>query len=168
MRWLGILLGAVSLLLAGNSLALRLREETAQLRKVQKLLVRVRREIDVRRLPTGVLLRELADDPDYAKFPFLRETSRRFTGVSPPAAIWTEELARWKGLKRFPESREILKELGGILGSADGESQAAALLLLEERLNRLLAAAEEKSAADGRLCRSLGALAGLLLAVLAI
>ena len=85
-----------------------------------------------------------------------------------PAAIWTEELARWKGLKRFPESREILKELGGILGSADGESQAAALLLLEERLNRLLAAAEEKSAADGRLCRSLGALAGLLLAVLAI
>ncbi len=168
MKLLGILLGGLALFLMGNSLAARLKEEAGLLRKGQLLILRVRRELTVRKLPTGQLLRELAEDADFACFPFLQKMADRFTGTESPAFIWQEEIDCWKGLPHYPAGREAFRELGGILGGSDGESQAAALLLLEERMQNALSQAEKKAAADGKLCRSLGALAGLMLAVLAI
>ena len=168
MKLLGILLGGLALFLAGNSLAVRLKEEAGLLRKGQLLILRVRRALTVRKLPTGQILRELAADADFACFPFVRKTADRFTGTESPALIWQEEVDRWKGLPHSPAGREALRELGGILGGSDGESQAAALLLLEERMQGSLSQAEKRAAADGKLCRSLGVLAGLMLAVLAI
>ncbi len=168
MKLLGILLGGLALFLAGNGFAVRMKEEAELLRKARQILLRIRQELSVRKLPTGSLLRELAADPDFICFPFLKKISVRFTGAESPAEIWREEITQWNGLRQNPAGKQILLELGKILGSSDGESQAAALSLLEQRLQGILEQAEKKAAADGKLCRSLGALAGLMLAVLAI
>lgn len=168
MKLLGILLGGLALFLAGNGMAVRMREEAELLRKARALFLRIRQELAVRKLPTGQLLRELAADTEFTCFPFLKKTAERFTGAESPARIWAEEIADWNGLRQNVAGKQILLELGRILGSSDGESQAAALALLEERLQGVLTQAEKKASADGKLCRSLGALAGLMLAVLAI
>ena len=72
----------------------------------------------------------------------------------------------WTGTGGSAPSR--LRECGGILGGSDWETQTAALSLLSERLDGLIASARERAEKEGRMYRSLGLLSGLLLAILAL
>ena len=66
------------------------------------------------------------------------------------------------------EDREALDALFDQLGESGRESQDALLTGAAEKLERLADAAEERARAAGRLYGTLGLLAGLLLAVIAI
>ena len=59
-------------------------------------------------------------------------------------------------------------EVGRILGSSNHESQLQTLSLLACRAGELVEQTAARTASEGKLCRSLGILAGLLFAVLAL
>ncbi len=168
MKAAGILLGGFALMLLGSSLSARLREQLQLLLAVKQLFLRIDRELAVRRLPTGQLLRVLAESADFQQFSFLREVSVRFDGRKPLEEVWADALERDRRVRVMPEMAALLRECGGILGSSDWETQTAALTLLTERLDGLIAAARERAEREGRMYRSLGLLSGILLAILAL
>ena len=58
--------------------------------------------------------------------------------------------------------------MGRTLGASDRDSQLAAFALLSERMDGILLAETSRAEREGKLCRSLGILGGLFLAVLAL
>ncbi len=168
MKVIGVLLGGFALLLLGGSFSARLREQLKMLITVKQLFLRIDRELAVRRLPTGQLLRVLAESPDFSELSFLREISVRFDGKEPLEEVWAAALDRDRRVSALPEMAALLRECGGTLGGSDWETQTAALSLLSERLDGLIASARERAEKEGRMYRSLGLLSGLLLAILAL
>lgn len=168
MKWIGILAGGLAVILLGNSMAASLKEDVRLLHCIRKLFLRIERELAVRRLPTGQLLRELSEGEDFRSLPFLCEVRRQFTGQESLAVVWHRALAGQRNLLRLPEASELLRECGGILGGSSWDSQIAAISLLRERLDLLIEAAQQRAEKEGRLWRSLGVLGALLLAVLVI
>ena len=167
MKWVGVLLLLGASILTGFQLASRLHDRVRLLRAVRGLIGRFSGELAYRRISTGQMLREAASDPEFTSLPFLKPAAETFDGKIAFSVIWENAVMRCRP-PIAPEEREILLEIGRILGSSDRDSQQAALSLLAQRAEALLAAGTEKAAAEGKLYRSLGVLAGLFFIVLAL
>ena len=137
------------------------------LRAIRGLIGRFSGELAYRRLSTGQMLRAAAADPEFIPLPFLKPAAEVFDGKTAFSAVWEDAVIRCRP-PVAPEEREILLEIGRILGSSDRDSQQASLSLLAQRTDTLLAEGVEKAAAEGKLYRSLGVLAGLFFIVLAL
>ncbi|MGI5893552.1 MAG: stage III sporulation protein AB [Candidatus Merdivicinus sp.] len=168
MKWLGILFASIACFLIGQNMATQLKEQCQYLQCLKLLLLRIDREIRVSRLPTAVLLQRLAKESDFQPLGFLRKTAQRFTGKQPVSILWEEALEEETCLTKLPDTKSLIRELGGIIGESDWESQTSALTLVNERLDRQLDDAEQRYLTQGRLYRSLGILAGILFAILAL
>lgn len=167
MKWAGILIGGIAMILAGILMGQRLRNRAELLSRIRLLLVRMERELSVRHLPTAQLFRELSADPDFQALSFLKEAARNFSGRESPADIWKQAVSVQKELAECPGASELLCAAGSVIGTADWESQAAQLQLLQEKAGEMIRIAEAKAQAEGKLYRGLGLLAAALLAVLA-
>ena len=167
MKWVGILIGGIAMILAGILMGQRLRKRAELLNRIRLLLVRMERELTVRHLPTAQLFRELAEDPDFFSLTFLKEASQCFDGRESPAEVWKQAVSGQKDLSECPGAVELLCAAGGIIGTSDWESQTASLVLLQEKTEEMIRIAEAKAQAEGKLYRGLGLLAAALLAVLA-
>ena len=167
MKFLGIclLLGAGTL--AGMQLSKRLWERVLTLREIRELLERFSGELRFKRTPTGQLLREAAADPGFQRLSFLKKAAERFDGREPVFFVWEQALKAGKIPSGSPEG-EILREMGRTLGASDRDSQLAAFALLSERMDGILLTETSRAEREGKLCRSLGILGGLFLAVLAL
>ena len=166
-KWLGVVAGAVACFLLGSSCAMRLKEQLDSFHTLEKLLLRFSKALSLRRMPTKQLLSEAAAAPEFACFLFLKEAAANFDGSQPLEQLWGEAVEKQK--PPLPtEGQEILLEIGRILGNGSWEDQAAALELLKSRLEPITVQAGERMQRESRLFRSLGGLAGLLLAVLAL
>lgn len=137
------------------------------LRAIRGLIGRFSGELAYRRISTGQMLREAAADPEFIPLSFLKPAAEVFDGKTAFSAVWEDAVIRCRP-PVAPEEREILLEIGRILGSSDRDSQQASLSLLAQRTDTLLAEGVEKAAAEGKLYRSLGVLAGLFFIVLAL
>ena len=167
MKWVGILLLLGASILTGFQLASRLHDRVRLLRAIRGLIGRFSGELAYRRISTGQMLREAAADPEFIPLPCLKPAAESFDGKTAFSAVWENAVIRCRP-PVAPEEREILLEIGRILGSSDRDSQQASLSLLAQRTDTLLAEGVEKAAAEGKLYRSLGVLAGLFFIVLAL
>ena len=165
MKWLGILFLLGASTLTGYLLASRLDERVRLLRTIQKLIARFCAELSGRRISTGQMLREAAADFEFSALPFLKKAAEKFDGTIPFCDVWSETLSE---AALTAEETEPLMEVGRILGSSDHESQLQALSLLAHRAGELVEQTAARTASEAKLCRSLGILAGLFFAVLAL
>jgi stage III sporulation protein AB len=107
------------------------------------------------------LLRQLA--AQYPLLSFLASCRDSMADGKPFPESWREALQE----KTLPvKAREILLPLADELGGADLDSQLSALRYAISRLGELAAREQEYLNAHGKLYRSLGALAGIALAIL--
>jgi stage III sporulation protein AB len=81
--------------------------------------------------------------------------------------VWREELETCP-LQLTAEDRQMLEQLGSVLGRYDGESQCRAIEEEVSRLGRQIVQAREDRRRLGRVYGVLGMTAGLFLAVLLI
>lgn len=151
--------------LTGSRLASRLAERVERLRAVRGLIERFSGELAYRRTPTGQLLQAAAGSREFAALPFLRKAAESFDGSVSFSRVW-EAAVRQSSCP--PEERELLLEMGQIVGVSNRDSQVAALALLASRADGILEEQAKRAAVEGRLCRSMGVLGGLLFLVLAL
>lgn len=68
----------------------------------------------------------------------------------------------------YEEEKLILEELGSVLGTSDAEGQLAALSALEERAVQLQRLRSDDYSRKGKMYRSVGVLAGVMVGILVI
>ena len=112
----------------------------------------------------GELLDTFSNRSVYQEFQFLSQTAAHMQQQTPFVQAWSEQVQAEKHLS--PEVKEVLLELGEELGTTDLEGQLSALSQAHIQLQRFQNTYRVTYQKKGKLYRSLGLLAGLLLAVL--
>ena len=112
----------------------------------------------------GELLDTFSNRSVYQEFQFLSQTAAHMQQQTPFVQAWSEQVQAEKHLS--PEVKEVLLELGEELGRTDLEGQLSALSQAHIQLQRFQDTYRVTYQKKGKLYRSLGLLAGLLLAVL--
>lgn len=162
-----------SIMLAGGAVFWGL-AATAQLeRRVKSLramlgaLECLEREISFRLTPMPELIAQLAKQaqPPVGTFFARLLTLLPQLGERTLSELWSETLEALP-MDLGDRDREVLRELGGVLGRYDGEGQREALSLAQGRLNQCLVVAAEERARLGRVYGVLGLSAGALLVIL--
>ena len=165
------LLGAM--LLSGGASALGLLAAAQLNRRVQSLrallsaLELLERELSYRLTPMPALLGELTrrSPPPVNGF-FARCLDGLSTlGERTLSDLWNEALEAVP-MYLAEEERQVMRELGGILGRYDGEGQRESLGLARARLGQQLSAAAEERTRLGRVYSVLGLTAGTVLVIL--
>lgn len=137
-----------------------------ELEWLHRLLLFLTGRIRYTAAPLQEVLREAADG-EFSRFPFLRKA----------AECSTEDLlSTWeKGIEEYAPTAglsasdvRLWKDVGGIWGRTDRESQRESARVCEERLEEQLREARKVSSEKGRLCLSLGLIGGLAAALLLI
>ena len=164
------LLGAVLLTCGGAAIgfsaAAALTRRARGLRAVLGALELLERELSFRLTPLPDLLARLAQlaaPPASGFFAACREGLDQL-GEQSMAQIWAAALAR-RPMDLAPEDKNILLELGGVLGRYDGPGQREALGEIRARLLCQAERAEEESRRMGRVYGALGLSAGSFLVI---
>lgn len=168
----GIVLLLIMSALTGCFAAEGLKKRVKALRQIRIMLETLRLMIRYEALEVSEIARRLSEDPKLSDLKFLS-----------PLHEYTEEYLHSGGMTFFEawdravsenseyllaEDISLLRRVGGSLGTCDCDGQIAALSLCCAEADRLTADAEEQYKAKGRLYRSLGAIAGALIAVIAV
>jgi len=148
---------------AGRRYLLRVR----QLEKCDQLLLLWQNLLTAECLTTGELVARAAEGESLSELAFLPLTAKRLEEEPDFPRVWLQSLEDCRGeLALSEEDYPPLRSLSEIIGALDAASQAQALGLSRELLRQNLSAAREQSRVNGKLCRSLGALSGIAVAIL--
>lgn len=160
-----------AMLIAGFALlgllgALRLRRRVGDLRDLLWGLEAMERSLSDRMEPLGGML-ACAEECTAGRVRDFFANCRRelLTHDVRFAAHWRESLEK-AGLFLDETDRELLQQLGEVLGRYDAGSQSAALRQTGQRLEFQLRAAEEESRRMGKVYSTSGIAAGLMITVL--
>ena len=151
----------------GFGAAAQLRRRAAALRAMEGALELAERELSFRLTPIPELLEGLSQrsrPPASAFFARCLAGLDRL-GEQTLGQIWDEALSSCPTDLR-QEDRDILSELGQVLGRYDGEGQRKAVAQTERRLAHQLEAAEEERDRLGRVYQALGLTVGGFFAIL--
>lgn len=151
----------------GFSAAAQLERRVKALRAILGALESLERELSFRLTPMPELLEALArrSQPPVNAF-FARCLKGLDTlGENTLSDLWNEALEA-EPMDLGAEDRQVLRELGGILGRYDGEGQREALSLARAQLGQCLTTAAEERTRLGRVYGALGLTAGALLVIL--
>jgi stage III sporulation protein AB len=87
-------------------------------------------------------------------------------GQKPFFNIWTQALEESRSLELLPAEKQILKELGNILGRYDADGQIKAIAYIHRRLETCLEASIREKEKQGKLYRMLGIVTGAAVAII--
>lgn len=170
MKMIGIIILVVTSSAAGCFASAELKSRAANMRQVRLMIEKLRLMIRYEALEVSEISRRLGEDESLGGIPFLKNLSENvplfLEGRETFCECWRRSV-RDCGVFS-PEETALLFSIGDILGSCDCEGQLSALSLCGEEADRLAARSEEAYRAKGRLYRSLGAVAGALIAIIII
>jgi len=158
-KWIGAVLVLLGCSYIGFSAAAQKKERITALYELEFLLARLTEQID-RYVPLSPAFCEISGG---AGAGVIFRLAARFLDEGKPA---DQAFAKACGnVPLLPRDIEALETFGRGLSAADREGQQANIKLCAARLAALRLEAEQDAARTGRLCRSGGVLAGLLLAI---
>ncbi len=166
MKMLGIICTVLFCCGAGMLVSLSIRERVRHTEQLAMLLEEIRVRMQYQQLPIDEMLSLFAVHPNYQEFQFLQHTQAALSADEPPMQIWCEEVMRDSAV--VPAAKDILCDLGNILGTTDLDGQLSALSVHRMQLQRLSDEMRENCRKRGTLSCQLGGLAGAMLAVLLI
>ncbi|MGN0641678.1 MAG: stage III sporulation protein AB [Huintestinicola sp.] len=164
-----ITMSALTGCLAANGLKRRV----DALRQLKLMLENIRLMIRYEAAPLGEIVCRLCESGAYGRLDFLPSLRESLEGEDIYSAemnfnlFWSAALEEHRGAFS-EEDMTLLANLGSVLGTTDAEGQLSALSLAEAETSNLISGANEQYRAKGRLYRSLGAVAGALIAVVII
>lgn len=171
-KGLGVIILLLMSALTGCLAAGGLRKRLKALRQLRAMLEALRLMIRYEALEAEQIAARLADDEtlDELKFliPLKEYSAKAFeTGEETFAQIWKRAVEDAPG-SFSEEDADLIVRIGANIGVSDCEGQLAALTLACAENERLIAEAQEQYHAKGRLYRALGAVAGAVIAVIAV
>ncbi len=86
----------------------------------------------------------------------------------PFSLIWAKNLSRAENLKLRPNEKEVLRELGSILGRYSAEEQVSAISHIMRRVSTLAESAEGDRKRLGKLYAKLGVICGIAVVIVLI
>lgn len=164
---LGVII--VSCIVTGQLLSMQLEARLRDLEGIAAALRALCTEIEYARKPLPVAWKELAERYGGSAGVLFARASQLFGTDETPTAGSAWSLAvrdRRDQLAINEEDVRVLLTLGPVLGTSSGDDQVRHLRLVDERLEEQIAWARADSRRRGRLCRSLGVLGGILVAVI--
>ena len=161
MKLLGAGLLLCTGLLAGCAAAHRLEQNVRQIRLLRQMLTAMMQELQATLPLTADLLRLLADAPAFCSLSFLRHAADHPDSFP---QCWFDAVQNDPALT--PDTAAVMETVGQTLGSTALDGQLAALQLCLDRLGALQTDAENAAAKHCGLCRSMGILSALFLAIL--
>lgn len=171
-RAAGIIILLFMSALTGCFAAGGLKKRLKALRQLRTMLESLRLMIRYEALEVDQIAARLADDETLDELEFLvplKEYSENSlkTGEETFAEIWKRAAENYPG-SFSEEDLELILRIGANIGVSDCEGQLAALTLACSENDRLIAEAQEQYRSKGRLYRALGAVAGAVIAVIAV
>ena len=166
----GIIILIITSCAAGCFASAGLKSKAENMQQVRLMIEKLRLMIRYEAIEVSEISRRLAEDDSLSGLRFLGElwknASLFYEGNETFCACWRRAVETdWTF---SGEERDLLYNIGDILGSCDCEGQLSALSLCGSEADRLAALAREAYAAKGRLYRSLGAVAGALIAIIIV
>ncbi|MCM1577876.1 MAG: stage III sporulation protein AB [Ruminococcus sp.] len=171
MKITGIVILILSSCLAGCLASAELKRRAENMRRIRLMIEKLRLMIRYEALEVSEIARRLAEDESLGGLDFLTELTDSVSGFYGDGCGETFRACWRKAADNAgfpPDERDLLFNIGDILGSCDCEGQLSALSLCAAEADRLAALSLENSAAKGRLYRSLGAVAGALIAIMIV
>lgn len=169
MKLIGILILLAMSVMTGCFAAQSLKDRLDRLRCIRRMTEQMRLMIRYEALETQDMIHRLSEDKGLIKLNFISVLSGIISDeydIRPFSEQWDEAVREQVGIN--DEDRELLYRIGAFLGTCDIEGQSSSLELASAEADRLTEEAAGQYAAKGRLYRSLGAVAGALLAVIAV
>lgn len=168
----GIMLLLLMSALTGCLAADGLKKRVKALKQLRMLIETLRLMIRYEALEVMEISRRLADDNKFSMLtfiPYLNENVLEYVGHGEMTfyEAWDKSVSEHSD-SLTPEDTALLRRIGSCLGSCDCEGQIASLTMYSEQADKLISEAEEQYRSKGRLYRSLGAVAGALIAVIAV
>ena len=171
-RIIGITLLLIMSILTGSWAAQGLKARLDDLRAVRHMLEAIRLMIRYEALEVTEIADRLADNNEVSRLSFIGAV-----GELCREAVEKGELSFYEAWDKAVSDNHgsltdadisVLSRAGHILGTCDCEGQLSAIALLCNEADKLIEEAKEQYIAKGKLYRALGAVAGALLAVIAI
>ena len=163
MKWIGLIFLILCGAMAGMACSGKLRMKLERTEKLCSFLREMGVLMQYQMSTLGELLDTFSSRSVYQEFQFLSQTAVHMQ-QTPFVQAWSEQVQAEKHLPS--EVKEVLLELGEDLGTTDLEGQLSALSQAHIQLQRFQDTYRVTYQKKGKLYRSLGLLAGLLLAVL--
>lgn len=166
-RLFGAILLAGGAAFLGFTATAQLERRVSALRAMAGALERMERELTFRLTPMPELLDGLAEHtrpPVSCFFSHCRNSMDKL-GEKTLSELWDGALDAVP-MDLGTEEREVLHELGGVLGCYDGEGQREALAFAQVQLSECLSRAVEERTRLGRVYGALGLTAGAFLVIL--
>lgn len=147
----------------GAAYSLRLCDDCTKCRDICAIL----RKISVYIRYTGSDVYEIARllKNEDMRLSFVQNLPESFFAGENFHAQWREALL---SEKLPPDEFELLDELGKVIGTSDIDGQLAEISALEVQAERLMSQRSENYRQKGKMCRSVGVLAGVMVGVLVI
>lgn len=171
MKLAGICIIVTMSVLSGWIAAGALKKRVSSLRYMRELIESLILMIRYEALEVDDIALRLSDTESFDELSFVKllgsSTEKLRSGENTFREIW--DMAADKCDDGFAaEDTELLRRIGSVIGSCDTQGQLSALSLYAIRADKLISDAEEQYKSKGRLYRSLGAVAGALMAVIAV
>ena len=164
MNCIGLILLKLCGAMAGMACSGKLRMKLERTEKLCSFLREMGVLMQYQMSTLGELLDTFSNRSVYQEFQFLSQTAAHMQQQTPFVQAWSEQVQAEKHLS--PEVKDVVLELGEELGRTDLEGQLSALSQAHIQLQRFQDTYRVTYQKKGKLYRSLGLLAGLLLAVL--
>lgn len=171
LKIIGLILLTASCTGYGYYKSMEYRRRLEQVQELRKIIFLLSGEIACRKTPLAEACQMLAarSEKPYGNWLWTLYASMTRDKKIPFCKIWEEAAEQLFTSISLPEAEQNeLKRLGKKLGSSDGKMQEQALNWYGTQLEELESAYRMTLAEKQKLCRSLGILAGLFLAVLFI
>lgn len=171
-RITGIILLLIMSVCTGWLAAGNLKKRVRALRQLRAMLEEIRILIRYEAAEVSEIIRRICNSSGFEELLFLNALSDcgdrlcAYDGET-FSDLWNKALSERPG-SFSEEDLELIGRIGSCLGTCDCEGQLSALSLLMVQTDKLITEAEEQYNAKGRLYRSLGAVAGALIAVLVV
>ncbi len=169
MRWVGAILVAGGAAAAGLTAIQRLGSHVRLLSALVNALEVMQSEIYFNLVALPELIGQLARRAAPPARPFFAHASKqmKLLGEESFQTLWHKALSETGAEWRTAE-KDVLMDLGGLLGRYDSEAQSRAISYAKERMSELLAKAEDERARQSRIYGTLGVACGLAIVIILI
>ena len=164
-RLLGVLLIFSACCSVGMNMSLGMKKKLERLNLFRRMTDETATLIRYRALTVREIFLLLKQNDTYSDLLFLYNTD--FSDKSRPVGeIWQESIDSDFTLSN--EEKKLLIQFGRQLGTTDTEGQLSVISVFNESLDSMIEKQSEKYAVKGKLCRSMGILAGAMAGILII
>lgn len=167
MKLLGIIIAVIISALTGNYYAVRLGRRLELLKKLEYMLEKMEILIRCRSATVYEMIRELSRDKRLEELEFLKYIDVGGENIT-FHEMWERGVNDFRSACLKSEDIDLLINIGAELGTSDTQGQLESLAMSRASLSLMIKESQEEYAKKASLYRSMGVLAGALVAVLLI